>query len=142
MTIGWGYGRRWIGMLSIQIARIFIREYYLQYTNFLSLSDKESMTVIPVYTLRKIREIKTVSVLTRLLCSLVPWRSLNWLNGWGRENTSVDCKNCCTQKKEGKKVLRYRRRECLLGIVRIILWTSKGRIERWKLAEEKFWWRL
>ena len=59
-------------MLSIQIASIFIREYYLQYTNFLSLSDKESMTVIPVYTLRNIREIKTVSVLTKLLCSLVP----------------------------------------------------------------------
>ena len=46
--------------------------HLLQYTNFLDLSDKESVTVIPLYTLRKKGETKTVSVLTRLLCSLVP----------------------------------------------------------------------
>ena len=38
-------------------------------------------SVITVHTLRKKREIKTVLVLTRFPCSLVPWRSLHWLNG-------------------------------------------------------------
>ena len=60
---------------------------YLQYTNFLSLSP-----VIPVYTLRKKREIKTMSILTRLPCSAAPLRSLNWLNGRGRENTLKNTK--------------------------------------------------
>ena len=53
----------------------FIRDYYLQYTHFLSLSNKESATVSPVitvHTLRKNGEIKTVSVLTRRPSSLVP----------------------------------------------------------------------
>ena len=86
MTIGWGYGWRWSGLFFILIASIFIKDYHLQYTNFLSLSNKESVTVIPVYTLKKKKEIKPVSVLTRLLCSLVSWCSLNWLNGWGRES--------------------------------------------------------
>ena len=60
----------------IPIASInFIRDYYLQYTNFLSLSNKESATVSPVitvHTLRKNGGIKTVSVLTRRPSSLVP----------------------------------------------------------------------
>ena len=45
-----------------------------QNTNFLSLNDKESMTVRPVITictLKKKGEIKTVSILTRLSISLV-----------------------------------------------------------------------
>ena len=48
---------------------------HLQYTNFLSLSNKESVIVslvITVHTLKKKGEIKTVSVLTRLTNSLVP----------------------------------------------------------------------
>ena len=48
---------------------------HLQYPNFLSLSNKESVIVslaITVHTLKKKGEIKTVSVLTRLTNSLVP----------------------------------------------------------------------
>ena len=70
--------------------------------NFLSLSNKESVIVSPVIsvnTLNKKTEIKTVLVLERLSCSLVLWRSLKWLNGWGKENNfDVDCKDCCKQK--------------------------------------------
>ena len=53
---------------------------HLQYTNFQKLSYKESVivsTVITVHTLRKKREIKTVSVLTRLPISLV--KLTKWL---------------------------------------------------------------
>ena len=67
--------RKWIGWFVILVLNIFLREYYLQYTNFLSLSDKETITVstvISVHTLEKQEEIKTVSVLTRLPCSLLP----------------------------------------------------------------------
>ena len=66
--------RRWIGWFVILILSIFLRDYYLQYTNFLRLSDKESITVttvISVHTSEKQEEIKTVSVLSRLSCSLV-----------------------------------------------------------------------
>ena len=51
------------------------RDYYLQYTNFIRLCNKKSVIVSPVivvYTLRKRREIKRLSFLTRLPCSLVP----------------------------------------------------------------------
>ena len=67
--------RKWIGWFVILDLNIFLREYYLQYTNFLSLSDKETITVstvISVHTLEKQEEIKTVSVLTRLPCALLP----------------------------------------------------------------------
>ena len=60
-------------------AYIFIRSC-MQYTNFLSLGDRESVVVSPaitVYTLIKKGESKTVSALTRLPSSLVPSRSLN-----------------------------------------------------------------
>ena len=60
LTIGWGYKRRWIGWFAIPVANIFIRD--LQYTNFLSLSDKESVNKNPavtVHTLGKKGEIKT-----------------------------------------------------------------------------------
>ena len=80
MTTGWKYEKKWIGEFSIPSASIFIEDYYLQYTNFLSLSDKESVIVIPVITtniLRKKGEITAVSVLTRLSISQVLWRSLN-----------------------------------------------------------------
>ena len=83
----------WIGCFVILILSIFLREYYLQYTNLLSLSNKKSAivstvisvisvstvisvisvsTVISVHTSEKQEEIKTVSVLTRLPHSLVP----------------------------------------------------------------------
>ena len=32
------------------MASIFIRDYYLQYTDFLSLSNKESVIVSPIIT--------------------------------------------------------------------------------------------
>ena len=47
---------------AIPIASTFIRDYYLQYTNFIRLSNKESVIVNPdttVHTLRKKGEIKT-----------------------------------------------------------------------------------
>ena len=75
MTIGGEYERRWIGWFAISIASIFIRDYYPQYTNFLSWSDKESVIVSPfvtAHTLRRNEEYKTVSVLTRLPSSLSP----------------------------------------------------------------------
>ena len=88
-----------------------------QYTNFPILSDKESVIVSPaviVHTLLKNKKIKSsVSVLAMLLSSLVPWGSLNWLNGWGRKKVfCVDCWNGCTQKLGGEKLLNYRGREC------------------------------
>ena len=43
--------------------------------------------IIRVHILRQKGEITTISFLTRLRRLLVPWRSLNWLNGWGREIT-------------------------------------------------------
>ena len=75
MAIGWVYERRLIEWFVILIASIFIGGYYMQYTNFLRLSNKESVIVSPlitVHTLRKNVEIKTVSVLTRRPSSLVP----------------------------------------------------------------------
>ena len=62
---------------------------HLQYTNFQGLSDKKSVIVSPVFTVYTLNkgEIKTVSVLKRLPNYLVPWRSLNWQKGWGRENS-------------------------------------------------------
>ena len=80
--------------------------FWLQASSSEATGNKESVIaspVTPLYTLRKKRGTKTVSlkpasVLTRLLCSLVPWRSLNWLNGWGWENTfDADCTVGCTQ---------------------------------------------
>ena len=74
MTISLVYGRKWIGWFAILITSIFIRDYYMQYTNFLSQSDKKSVIVNPAFldhASRKKGEIKTVSVLTRLPSSLV-----------------------------------------------------------------------
>ena len=56
----------WIGWFAIPIASIFIRDYYLEYTNFQSLGDRESVAVslaINVHTLRNTGKIKAVSVL-------------------------------------------------------------------------------
>ena len=73
--------------IYILILSIFFRKYYLQYTNFLRMNDKESVNVssaIPVYALEKQEQIKTVSI-SSLPFSLVSWFSLNWLNGLGIE---------------------------------------------------------
>ena len=131
MTIGWGYERSWIGWFVIPIASIFIRSCYLQYTSFLSMNDKELVFVSPVisvHTLRKKREIKIVLVLSRLPSSLVPWRSLHWINGWSREKKFWEF--------VGRwKVAEVQRKGVLVGTVRMILPKSKGRIGRWKLPE-------
>ena len=43
-------------MFAITIANVFIRDYSLQYTNFLSLSDKESVIGSPVITAHTLRK--------------------------------------------------------------------------------------
>ena len=51
----------WTEWFTIPITNIFIRDYYVKYNHFLSLSDKEPVTVsvvITVQTLRKKGEIK------------------------------------------------------------------------------------
>ena len=68
------YEKRWIGWFLIPMASIFIRNYYLQYTNFLNLSNKVSVNVssiITALTLKKKGENQTVLVVTRLSSSLV-----------------------------------------------------------------------
>ena len=125
VAIGWCYERRWIGCFFIPIVSIFIRDDYLQYTNFLRLNDKESVIVSPVITvcnLKKKGEIKAVSVFTKLPSSLFTWRSLNWLNDWVREIIFW------FRLLRGKKLPRYK--EVLVGMVRIILWSSKNGMGR------------
>ena len=61
--------------------------------------------------------------------SLVLWRSLNWLNGWGRENIFW------WRLLVGAKIAKVQRKAVLVGIVRMVFWISKGRIWRWKLTE-------
>ena len=51
-----GYWRRWIGMFAIAISNIYIRGYYLQYTNFLSLNNRELVVVNPVITVHTLRK--------------------------------------------------------------------------------------
>ena len=64
-----------------------------------------------VLILRKKGKNKTVLVLTRPPSSLVHHGSLNWLNGWDRENIfGVDCRDIYTQKHGGEKLLRNRGR--------------------------------
>ena len=77
-------------------------------------------------------------VLTILPNFLVAWRSLNWQNVWARENIfGVDCWDGCTQKEGGEKLLSYKKKGVLVGIVRMILWTSKGEIGMWELTEKE-----
>ena len=62
-------------MVAIPVASIYIRDNYLQYTNFPSQNDKKQVVaspVISVHILRKKEEIERVSVLTKLPSSLVP----------------------------------------------------------------------
>ena len=42
MVIGGKYGRGWSGWFAIVIANVFVRGYDSQYTNILSMSDKDS----------------------------------------------------------------------------------------------------
>ena len=52
-----------------------LKDCYLQYTNFLSLSDKESaiaIIVFPIHASEKQGEIKAAPLVTRLLYSLSP----------------------------------------------------------------------
>ena len=81
MAIILGYERRCIGWFSILITSIFIRDFYLKYTNFLSLANKESLIVsrvTPVCTLRKKREIKSVRSHTSLFL-VSPLTQPEWL---------------------------------------------------------------
>ena len=97
---------------------------HLQYINFLSLIDKESVIVSePCYHCPYIEDEGRVSVLTIFSNFMVHWRSWNWQNVWGRENIfGVDGWDGCTQKEGGEKM---------------ILWTRKGEIVKWNLNEEK-----
>ena len=45
MVIDRRYGKKWSKWFTILIASIFGRGYYLQYTDFLNLSDKESVII-------------------------------------------------------------------------------------------------
>ena len=109
MAIDWGYERSQTEWFVIPIASIFIRDYYLQYTNFMSLSDKESVIVSPVitaHTLRKNGEFKTASVFIR--------RPRNILGG---ENIfDVDCWDSSTQKQESQKLVMYTGKKCQWGL--------------------------
>ena len=83
----------WSGLFPILNRNIFLGGFFLQYTNFLRLSEKESAImrcVTPVHVSEKQGDIKTASILTILPHSLGPRRWLNWLNGWNRE---TDCFN-------------------------------------------------
>ena len=75
------------------------------------------------------REKWKLSDLTRLPGYLVLWRSLNWLNGCGRENFFW------WRLLGGAKIAKVQRKGVLVGIARMVLWISKGGIGRWKLTE-------
>ena len=45
ILIGRGYGKEWSRWFAIPITSTFLRDYYLQYTNFLSLINKELVIV-------------------------------------------------------------------------------------------------
>ena len=74
MVISRGHGRWWSEFFAIiLITRIFLRGSYVQYINFPSLSDKESVIVgfvIPDQILRKQEKIKATPVLTSFPGSL------------------------------------------------------------------------
>ena len=75
-------------------------------------------------------------ILTRLHSCFVLWRSLNWLNGWGKENIfGVDCWDGCTQKQRGERNAAVWRKGVLVWVLRMILLKIKGGKLRWKLTE-------
>ena len=67
--------REWNGWFSILITSIFLRDCYLQNTNFLSLSDKESVNLrvaIAIHVSGTQVEIKAAPVLIRLFRLFTP----------------------------------------------------------------------
>ena len=69
-------------------------------TNFINLREKESVVVSPVITVILWWKRERLKQCHSSRDSLVfPWGSLNWVNGWGRENAfGADCWDGCTQK--------------------------------------------
>ena len=90
MIISRGYRRGWSEFFVILLASIFIRGYYLRYTNFLNLSDREFVFLsvfISLHTLVKQGDIKAASVPKRLPCSLA---LLKWFcEQVGRRNKEI-----------------------------------------------------
>ena len=73
--INGGSGREWSRQFANLIASIFTRSCYLQYTNFPSLGDEESVIlniVLPIHASGKDGKNKTESCNTRLTGLLVP----------------------------------------------------------------------
>ena len=56
VKISLGYWRKLIAWFAILIASIFIRYYFLHYSNFLTLKDKESVIVSPVFPVHTSRK--------------------------------------------------------------------------------------
>ena len=72
------------GTGPVLIKYAFWSQFFSSEINTCNKRNQESVIVsafIPVYNLENQGGIKTVSVLTRLPCSLVTWCGLNWLNG-------------------------------------------------------------
>ena len=70
--------RKWIGWFTIPIPSIFVRDYYQQYTNFLTLSNKESVIVNPAITAHTLRK-KGVVKPPRPLFPLMQSEFAEWL---------------------------------------------------------------
>ena len=91
---------------------------------------------IIIYTLRKRREIKTVSVFPRLLSCQVPWCSLSWLK-WLMQRKYFLCRllEWLYAKIRRPKIPAVQRKGLLMGNTRMIFRTSKGGIGRCKLTK-------
>ena len=75
MVVARRHGRRWRGWSVILVISTFLEDFYLAYTNFLSLSDKKSVILsiaIDIHATGKQGKIKAVPVLTKLVRSLGP----------------------------------------------------------------------
>ena len=112
MAIGWGFEAPSIGWFATAVIHQF-SESELHGINDCEAEGRNWNSVI----------------CTRPLIFLVSWRSLNWRNGWGRENSFVvDCWDGCK---------RYRSRRCYWGLYGWFLQTSKGEIGRWNLTKKE-----
>lgn len=67
MVTGRGHGRAWGDCFAILITRIFIRDCYLQYTNFVNLTNKEWVILIIVISVHALGKQGAATLLTRLL---------------------------------------------------------------------------
>ena len=138
MAIGWGYERMWIGWFTIPIGSIFIRDYYLQYTNFLSLSDKESVIVSPCYHCPYFAE-EGEKILKQCQSSQDFLASWSFDAAWISSLTEVGKYFILLGRLHAKirrcKFTEVSRKGVLVGIVRMFLWTSKSGIGRWRLTE-------